>query len=52
MPIPSPKPGEGEKTYIPRCMSALKNEFPNRKQRLAVCYTQLRKAGKKVAKPK
>lgn len=51
MPIPEPD-GQSEKKYIPRCMSALKDEFPNRKQRLAVCYSKLRKAGRKVAKPK
>ena len=34
-----PKSGEGEDDFIGRCMSELKNEYPDEEQRLAVCYS-------------
>jgi len=40
MPIPTPKAKETQQEFISRCMSDLKSEFPNKEQRLAVCYTQ------------
>jgi len=45
MPIPSPRSGEPQKTFISRCMSdALMNkEFPDIKQRNAVCFSRWRK---------
>ncbi|MDW8056605.1 MAG: hypothetical protein RMJ13_07875, partial [Elusimicrobiota bacterium] len=45
MPIPRPKENETEKEFIKRCMSSdvMKSEFPEIKQRLAVCYSQWRK---------
>ena len=42
MPIPKPKPKEKRKDYVERCMSdeAMKTEYPNKQQRLAVCAVQ------------
>ena len=36
--IPKPEGGESEQEFIGRCMSDLKDEFPDQQQRLAVCY--------------
>ena len=36
------QPGEREDDFIPRCMKALNSEFPDEKQRAAVCYTTWR----------
>jgi hypothetical protein len=41
MPLPTPK-GENQQEFMARCMGELKSEFPDREQRLAVCYTQWR----------
>lgn len=46
MPIPKPNAGEEEDKFIGRCMSAMKEEFTDNKQRLAVCYDSWRKAKK------
>lgn len=37
--LPTPG-GEDENTFISRCMSELKSEFPDQEQRIAVCYSQ------------
>ena len=42
MPLPTPRDSESEKDFISRCMSALAGEFPDDKQRSAVCYRQFR----------
>jgi hypothetical protein len=55
MPLPKPKPKEDQATFIGHCMgsSVMEREFPNNKQRLAVCYSQYRKfRGKKTKKRK
>lgn len=48
MPIPNPKDGEKEEEYISRCMSndTMKEEYKEKKQRLAVSYSQFRKKQK------
>ncbi|MAF43672.1 MAG: hypothetical protein CMI54_05830 [Parcubacteria group bacterium] len=48
MPLPSPDKGQKEKGFINSCMSSetMKKEFPDRKQRLAVCYSQQKKRKK------
>ena len=48
MPLIKPKDGEEVSTFISRCMSdsTMKKEFPDQKQRLAVCFSQFRKKGK------
>jgi len=44
MPIPSPS-GEDQSAFISRCMgdSVMRKEFPDQKQRSAVCYSKWRK---------
>lgn len=42
MPLPKPRKGEEEDDFISRCMSETKEEYPDREQRLAVCYRQWR----------
>jgi hypothetical protein len=42
MPLPTPNPGEKEDAFVERCMSdeVMVKEFPDEKQRLAVCRNQ------------
>jgi len=49
MPLPRPTKREKENDFISRCMSneVMKREFPNRDQRLAVCFDIFRKRKKK-----
>jgi hypothetical protein len=49
MPLPSPKGSEKQSDFVSRCMgtSVMKNDFPDQKQRAAVCYSQWRKAKNK-----
>lgn len=42
MPLPKPN-NEKESDFIPRCMEEAKGEFPDQKQRLAVCIAQWKK---------
>ena len=42
MPLPKPN-NEKEEDFIPRCMEEAKAEFPDQKQRLAVCIAQWKK---------
>ena len=46
MPLPSPRGKQNKKDFISNCMSSekMKKEFPNDKQRLAVCYSQHKRA--------
>jgi len=45
MPLITPKPNESQNKFISRCMSneTMKKEFPDQKQRTAVCFSQFRK---------
>ena len=45
MPLPKPKSGEKEQDFISRCMSnsVMKEEFKDKDQRVAVCYSQFKK---------
>ena len=45
MPIPTPTESEQEGEFIVRCMAdeTMRDEYPDRQQRLAVCYTEWRK---------
>jgi len=50
-PIPTPRKDEEKKSFISRCMSnkTMKSEYPDQKQRAAVCYSQFKKSqGEKV----
>ena len=44
MPIPNRKSGEQKDDFIGRCIndSTMKSEFPDSKQRAAVCYQRLK----------
>lgn len=46
MPIPSRKQGEPKNTYVSRCMGneTMKKEYPDNKQRVAICLGQTRKS--------
>jgi len=45
MPLPKPRAGEDKKGFIRRCVSSevTKREYPDNKQRVAVCHSQWRK---------
>lgn len=51
MPIPKPNPGEHHNQFIERCMSdeKMKLEYPNEKQRLAVCAVNIKLANQKIS---
>lgn len=40
MPIPTPSKKESKNEFISSCMSELSKEFPDQKQRAAVCYSK------------
>jgi len=44
MPIPTPKGPEKESQFISRCMSEIGDEYTDKDQALAVCYTQWRES--------
>lgn len=48
MPLPKPKKNEKQNDFISRCMSndVMKKEFPNNKQRVAVCYSNFSRTKK------
>jgi hypothetical protein len=44
MPLPTPRTGEADSEFVSRCMHEIsEKEFPDQKQRNAVCYSQLKK---------
>jgi HK97 family phage prohead protease len=47
MPLPTPGKDEKQDDFIGRCMSKIKDEFPDNKQRLAVCFKQWKEKEKK-----
>lgn len=51
MPLPSPKGNESRSAFVARCMKsgAARSEFPDQKQRVAVCNSQWRQAKKQDA---
>jgi len=46
MPIPSPKGGEAKENFVNKCMgdSVMVKEFPDGKQRYAVCRSKWKKS--------
>ncbi len=48
IPLPKPKPFEKQTEFISRCMGTdiMKKEYPDNKQRLAICYSQWRNKNK------
>lgn len=53
MPLPTPREGQSQDEFIGSCMSSkvMKKEFPESKQRVAICYSQFRKK-REGSKPK
>lgn len=47
MPLPVPKEGEKQSDFMARCMSTLSEEFPDYRQRVAVCLKQFQEGGVK-----
>lgn len=49
MPMPTPHKGEDEATFVSRCMAdeVMNKDYPDQKQRAAVCYSQARKRDEK-----
>jgi len=45
MPLPTPNSGESQSTFVSRCMGSdvMNREYPEQKQRAAVCYSQFRR---------
>ena len=52
MPLPAPKQNEEKKKFITRCSGSkvMNTEYPDTKQRVAVCYSQWRKLKKSKGK--
>ena len=50
MPIPNPKKSEKQEDFVSRCMGdeTMNKEFPDQKQRAAVCYSQFKKANANI----
>jgi hypothetical protein len=50
MPLPSPKGKEEQDAFVSRCMGdeTMKKEYKNNKQRLAVCFSQFKRAKKRA----
>ena len=50
MPLPTPKKSEKKSDFIGRCVSSkvMQTEYPDKKQRLAVCYSQWNRKNKKT----
>lgn len=51
MPLPTPRTDEKKDDFIGRCMAdaTMTKDFPDQKQRLAVCYKQARGEGARIA---
>jgi hypothetical protein len=49
MPIPSPNENEKEREFISRCMGdkVMNKDYPDQKQRAAICYTKWKNKDKK-----
>jgi hypothetical protein len=54
MPMPTPRKDEDEDDFVSRCMEndGMNDEFPDEKQRVAVCYSQWRDSKKKKKESK
>jgi hypothetical protein len=50
MPIPNPKKSEKQGDFVSRCMGdeTMNKEFPDQKQRAAVCYSQFKKGNASI----
>jgi hypothetical protein len=45
MPLPNPRKGQDQNAFMSKCMGdeTIKKEFPNQKQRIAVCLSQFKR---------
>jgi uncharacterized protein with gpF-like domain len=52
MPLPKPKPGEQGEAFLSRCManSTMRTEYPDARQRFAVCESQLEQRAAKASR--
>ena len=52
MPLPTPKKNQTEDEFVSSCMgnAVMMKDYTDQKQRLAVCYSQYRRAKKQKAK--
>jgi len=50
MPLPTPRKGQSQDKFINSCMSSeiMKKEYPDNKQRLAVCFSQFKRKNKRA----
>jgi len=50
MPLPKPRKGQSQDDFINACMGSevMKKDYPDNKQRLAVCFSQFRRKSKKA----
>ena len=50
MPLPTPKKGQKEEAFISSCMASptMNKEYPNQKQRYAICLSQFNRKKKKA----
>lgn len=48
MPLPSPQNNQNKQSFVSSCMDdeEMKKEFPNQKQRAAVCYSKYKQSKK------
>ena len=51
MPMPKPNKGEKENEFMQKCMSdgPMRVEFPDQKQRAAICYNQMKRQKAKAS---
>jgi hypothetical protein len=51
MPIPKPRKGEKENEFMHKCMSdeTMNKEFPEQKQRVAICINQMKRRKAKAS---
>jgi len=54
MPLPKVRKNEQRAKFLGRCMknAVMRSEFTNIKQRIAVCYSQFRRKGKRTKNKK
>lgn len=48
MPLPKPRKNEKQSEFVSKCMGdpTMNNDFPQQKQRAAVCYSQFKRKSK------
>lgn len=50
-PLPKPTAGQTQEQFVSACMASLNSEYPDEKQRAAICYSQWTEAKKAEAPP-